>query len=106
MKILIKKKIDKDDYLNALKLFSKDALDKKFKLEKWNCSKSNQFIIYLKSKNTLIGMMRVIKRKMFFSKKFYNAACLTSIGIFTKFRGKGYSKILLKKSNNILKKKI
>ena len=50
-------------------------------------------------------MIRIIKRKMFLSKKFYNVACLTSIGIFPKFRGKGYSKFLLKKSNNILKKK-
>ena len=105
MKVLIKKKIDKNDYLNALRIFNKHALDKKTKLEAWNCSKSNQFIIYLKSKNTLIGMMRVIKRKIFLKKKFYNVACLTSIGIFAKFRGKGYSKMLLKKSNNILKKK-
>ena len=105
MKVFIKKKSNKKDYLNALKIFNKDALDKKVKLELWNSSKSNQFIIYLKSKNTLIGMMRIIKRKMFLSKKFYNVACLTSIGIFPKFRGKGYSKLLLKKSNMILKKK-
>ena len=66
-----------------------------------NSSKSNQFIIYLKSKNALIGMVRQLK-KIFLSKKFYNVACLTSIGIFQKFRGKGYSKFLLK--NIILKK--
>ena len=105
MKVFIKKKIDKNDFLNALKIFEKDTLNKRFKLALWNNSKSNQFIIYLKSKNALIGMIRVIKKKIFLSKKFYNVACLTSIGIFPKFRGKGYSKFLLKKSNIILKKK-
>ena len=44
MKVFIKKKIDKNDYLNALKIFNKDDLDKKVKLELWNSSKSNQFI--------------------------------------------------------------
>ena len=76
---VFKKKIDKNDFLNALKIFEKDTLNKRFKLALWNSSKSNQFIIYL-IKKCFNWHGKVIK-KIFLSKN-SNVACLTSIGIF------------------------
>ena len=105
MKILIKKNINEFDINNALKIFDKKKINKDLKKKNWNYPKSEQFIIYLKKNNTYIGMLRVIKKKIFLNKKIYNVACLTSIGIFRNFRKLGYGKILMEKSNNYLKKK-
>lgn len=106
MKILINNKINKIDLDIANKIFfEKKKLNYKYKSVNWNYPKSKQFIIYLKKNSSIIGMVRVIRRKVFLYNKFFNVACLTSIGILPNFRNFGYGKILMKKTNEYLKKK-
>ena len=69
----------------------------------WKNTQLNQFLIYLKKEDVDVGMIRVIERKIFLSNKHYKVACLSSIGILPSFRGKGYSKILMNKTNLYLK---
>ena len=105
MKIIIKKKITKLDIINASKIFNENKLEIKQKKNLWNYPKNKQFLIYIKNKNNFFGMLRIIKRKIFLSGKFYNAACISTVGIFPNFRQRGYSKILINKSISIIKKK-
>ncbi len=104
MKILIKKNISKHDINNSSKIFNKKKVNLYLEKKNWDYPNSKQFIIYLKKNNTYVGMLRVIKKKIFLFKKFYNVACLASIGIFPNFRKLGYGKILMKKSNSYIKK--
>lgn len=105
MKIIIKKNINKEDIDNSNKIFDEKKINYKLSKKNWNYPKSKQFIIYLKKNNINVGMIRVIKKKIYLYKKFYNVACLASVGIFSNYRKLGYGKILMKKSNNYLKKK-
>ena len=105
MKIIIKKNINKEDIDNSNKIFDEKKINYKLSKKNWNYPKSKQFIIYLNKNNINVGMIRVIKKKIYLYKKFYNVACLASVGIFPNYRKLGYGKILMKKSNNYLKKK-
>ena len=105
MKILINNKINKADKDIANKIFFEGRKNYEFKTINWNYPKSKQFIIYLKNNNSTIGMVRVIKKKIFLSGKFYNAACLSTIGVLPNSRNKGYGKILMEKTNQYLEKK-
>ena len=105
MKIYIKKRFEKNDIENFFKIFRINK--KNFENEKivWKYQKSKQFLIYLKhSKKINIGMMRIISKNIFLKNKFYRVACLSSIGVFPKFRKKGFSKLLMNKTNIYLKK--
>jgi len=105
MKIFVKKKINKNDINNAEKIFNGKIKNHKLKKIFWEYPSSKQFIIYLKKFNTTIGMIRVIKKKIYLSQKFYNVACITTVGIFPDLRNLGYARILMEKSNAYLKKK-
>ena len=105
MKIIIKKNINKEDIDNSNKIFDEKKINYKLSKKNWNYPKSKKLIIYLKKNNINVGMIRVIKKKIYLYKKFYNVACLASVGIFPNYRKLGYGKILMKKSNNYLKKK-
>ena len=50
-------------------------------------------------------MVRVIKKKIFLKGKFYNAGCLSTIGVLPNSRDMGYGKILMEKTNQYLGKK-
>ena len=105
MKILIKNKTDKADKDIANKIFFGNKKNYKSKCVNWNYPKSKQFIIYLKNNNSTIGMVRVIKKKFFLKGKFYNAGCLSTIGVLPNSRDMGYGKILMEKTNQYLGKK-
>ena len=100
MKIFKKITIQNEDFLNFKKIFNINkniTYHKKiFNLEN---KKKGSYILYLQKKNKKIGMIRIISKKIIFNHKIYSVACVTSVGIFNEFVGKGYSKKLLKLSN-------
>ena len=105
MKIIINKKIDKKDMDNASFIFSEKKKDFKLKRIYWDYPPEKQFVIYLYKNKFKIGMLRVIRKKIYLNKKFYSVACITSVGIFPNFRKSGFARILMKKSNLYLKNK-
>lgn len=80
----------------------KKKINKKIKKINWIYNKRKQFFLILKNNKKTVGIMRVIKKKMFYNSKYIKVACLTDIGIRKIFRKRGYAKILLNKSLNLL----
>ena len=76
----------------------------KLKKKNWDFFKTNQFALVIKKNKEIIGMIRVIKKKMFLGQKVIKVACLTNIGIRKIHQKKGYGRILISRSMELLKK--
>ena len=77
---------------------------KKVKSLIWNFFKKEQFVIVLKRDKNIIGLIRVISKKVVIGKERIKVACLTSVGVRKIYRKKGYGRILLNKSIALLRK--
>lgn len=103
MKILKVKKIDSKIIKLSNEIFGVKKNMFQYKNTLWNFYTKRQFVLLLQNEKKVIGLIRVIKKKMYLKKKFYNIACITNVGIKKIFRKKGFSKFLINKSLNILK---
>lgn len=71
----------------------------------WKSNSKKNLYLIIKTKSKIIGLIRIISRKVKINGKFLKCACLTSIGILPTYQKKGFGKKLLETSNNFLKNK-